>query len=235
MSPSLLPHLINGMKSGFMTATGVPPYVSILLRMLGVEMELSNLPPLLVEQLEEMLQRNGAAAANVTPEGIHDAIKNALAKFLPERLEQQDRMDVEQVEPISPTLFHWEGSFHKLPQDYKFPDASVSAAYRIWHFGIEEENLVSFKSLEPRDLSDKNARKRLSDWKYLMNGLEEALGEDGDEEVTKGNISARFKLAMERLPRVPKMKRGREEDWTVGTATRELRMAKRPRPGERHD
>ncbi len=227
--------VITGITSPYMSPTGIPPHVAILLHLKGVEMNLSALPPALVEQLEEMLQRNGAAAANVTPDGINRIVSNAIESALSKHLGTQGQFGqpalTAQIED-TPTyqLYSWGGSFHKLPLDYTFPDVTVAAAYRYWHIGSEEENLPPFKSLEPTDFSKSNERKRLSDWKYIMKEIIGVLADDYEDESSNINvINSQFKLAMERIPRVDKKKRTRPEEWALVTAVRELRAAKKAR------
>jgi len=230
------PFVIHGCKSDFLKATGVPPYSSINRRLGDIEKSLESLGSSISTDLEGMLQRNGAAAANVTPQGISDAIESSLKKLIPVYLEKAQGAKVAVVaDPTITTVsvYSWGGSFHKLPQNYKLPDVNVAAAFRIWFLGICAEKLPPFKSLDPSDFSLSNERKRFSDWKCIMKCLIENLANDflllDPKDFHVDVINSQYKLASERMPRVEKKKRGRPEEWTIQTALKECRSAKKAR------
>jgi hypothetical protein len=239
--PNLLPDLSalvhHGLSSPHMKPTGVPPHVTILLMLEGIDVSLSDLPPKLTQQIEEVLQRNGAAAANITPAGLARSLEDILTRILPHHLIDPGNAPPNPAPPVaSYQLYTWGGSFHRLPEGYKFPGASLAGAFRLWFNGATEGNIPPFKSLEPTDFSDKNQRKRLSDWRYLMGALVEAL--DGDYIIDNHNqhqvdtLNSQFKLAMERVPMNPRKRKTRPEEWTVVTAVREIRTWKKRRIGD---
>ena len=69
-----------------------------------------------------------------------------------------------------------------------------------------------------------------------MRSYVEALGEnyalDDQNNITDELIQNQFALAMERIPRLEKKKRGRPEEWAVVTAIKEARAAKKARIAE---
>ncbi len=229
--------VLFGLVSPHMRATGVPPHAAINRRLKDIENRIENLPPQITTDLEAMLQRNGAAVANITPDRLQSFIKDGFQAALAELVPQLGLAQPQGRLPEAPVsrfeLYSWGGSFHKLPEGYKFPDVTVVVAFRLWFIGDIVEKIPPFKALEPTDFSDKNERKRLSDWKCIMKYLIEFLGEDfvlnDREKCNIDIISAQFKLANERMPRNEKKKRGRPEEWTIQTALKECRKAKKAR------
>lgn len=226
-----------GISSPHLRATGLPPHIAIVLELQGIKSGLENLAPTLVEEIGQTLEKNGAAAANITPEGLKIFLQNTLAQLIPQYVQTQAPAAVAPEEPVQSGygLYAWGGSLHRLPEDFKFPDVTLASGFRLWHQGSTEENLPPFKTLEPSDFSVKNERKRLSDWKYLMTSLTEALDEDDmvtdcePENFSLDLLNSQFKLAMERIPVNEKKKRTRPSEWKVVTAVREVRAAKRSR------
>jgi hypothetical protein len=215
-----------GISSPHLRATGLPPHIAIVLELQGIKSGLENLAPTLVEEIGQNLEKNGAAAANITPEGLKVFLQNTLAQIIPQYVQTQAPAAVAPEEPVQSGygLYAWGGSLHRLPEDFKFPDVTLASGFRLWYQGSTEENLPPFRTLEPSDFSVKNERKRLSDWKYLMTSLTEALDEDDmvtdcePENFSLDLLNSQFKLAMERIPVNEKKKRTRPSEWKVVTA-----------------
>ncbi|DBA02814.1 TPA: hypothetical protein N0F65_006604 [Lagenidium giganteum] len=72
------------------------------------------------------------------------------------------------------TIYCWGGIMRRLPATFEFPKVSVSAAWQPWQCGGGRRNYPPFRSLEPNDMPTTNARKRLSDSRFLMNKIEDA-------------------------------------------------------------
>lgn len=236
--------VLFGLLSPHMRATGVPPHAAINRRLKDIENRIENLTPEITGGIEKMLHENGAAAANITPDRIESVMLNglqlALAQILPQYGVVQQTGTAAEAAPASFfELYSWGGSFHKLPEGYKFPEVTLVVAFRLWFIGDKVEKIPPFKALEPTDFSDKNERKRLSDWKCIMKYLIESLGEDfvlnDRNKCNVDIISAQFKLANERMPRNEKKKRGRPEEWTIQTALKECRKAKKARVATEDD
>ena len=55
-----------------------------------------------------------------------------------------------------------------FPQEFELPSGHVSQVWQQWCCGDADQGLPPLKSLQPTDLQTRNARKRLSDLKFLM-------------------------------------------------------------------
>jgi len=133
--------IITGYHSPFIIATGIPPHVVLLLAFSGIEIRLKDLPAALAKNIEEILERNGAAAANITPGALYDHLEKGLEKVLEKRFPRLAAIaqpnpidDVDLPEPKYP-LYCWNGQFHALPDDHVLPAVSVPIGWRLWHRG----------------------------------------------------------------------------------------------------
>lgn len=75
--------LIVGHSSPFLNATGIPPHTGILHGLQGVTNAVNKMPTTLIGNIEETLERNGAAAANITPAALHLHIETVRLAFVP--------------------------------------------------------------------------------------------------------------------------------------------------------
>jgi hypothetical protein len=65
-------------------------------------------------------------------------------------------------------VYMWGGTFHQFPEDFHLPNGSVANAWQLWCCGDAAKRFPPLKRLLPQDLKDKNERKRLSEFRYLM-------------------------------------------------------------------
>ncbi len=232
--------LLDKLKAGIiydthspeMTSTGIPPYCSILKEIDELKDKVENLPAAIVGGVEDVLERNGAAAANVTPGALKATIEAVLLTALATHLPNLPigNVPVPPIQAPSPeySLFNWGGKFHRVPEDFDFPQCNAPLAFQLWFLGNPNNKIPPYRMLEPSDMSTLKKRKRLSDWTYLMKALVQQLGADSEldsPQLDERIIRSQFILGRDRLPTVNKKKRGRPEDWKVTTAVRETRAA----------
>jgi hypothetical protein len=223
-----------GLHSDDMNATGIPPYSAIMRRQEDTLAKLDSMPGLICTQIAQTLEENGAAAANVTPAGLKSTLTSILEQLLPGFgvVGNAQQINVQEEVPGSKyLLYSWDGRLHRVPKDFDFPKCNVAVAFQLWYLGNSEKGYPPFKNLEPSDLADGKKRKCLSDWRYMMNVLENALGDDS--ELNGSNLSEQLlrqqlALARERLGGPQnKKKRCRQEDWKLVTAVREMRAQRK--------
>ena len=68
--------------------------------------------------------------------------------------------------------FYWKGSFHFVSEDFELPTGGLLQAFQKWIFGSTERNIHALKRLKPIDLSTTNQRKRLCDYRFVMQNVE---------------------------------------------------------------
>ena len=138
---------------------------------------------------------------------------------------------------VSPTMTQahmWGGKFHLVPEDFSFPDASTLLAWQYWVCGDREKELPPLRSLSPDDMSSKNMRKRLSDFKFLMQIIEEKIKEIGEwkDNVTVQEANEMFAkckhLVLVQDNVSEKMRKRRPEQIKWSTMVNLIRKKQRP-------
>jgi hypothetical protein len=59
-----------------MKATGLPPFIHIHAGINDISLKVDELPASIVQKMELTLERNGAAAGNITRQSLNDAIRD---------------------------------------------------------------------------------------------------------------------------------------------------------------
>ncbi|KAI9906369.1 hypothetical protein PsorP6_002974 [Peronosclerospora sorghi] len=153
-----------------------------------------------VTRIVRELEDRAIGAVTVTTDGLKSALMDCLRASATVVLgNQQARQDggadaeeanlneqpagnhhqQEAVEDRGRSLFFWDGKFHLFPQGFELPTGSVSQVWQLWCCGDPDQRVPPLKSLQPTDLETRNARKRLSDLKFLMSIIENRAVEMG--------------------------------------------------------
>ena len=92
---------------------------------------------------------------------------------------EEKSQEKQDISVQSRQTYMWGGKFHFVPEDFHLPKGSVVEAWRNWCMGDERLGYPPFKSLRPDDFSNKNARKRLSDYRFMMMQIEQKASDLG--------------------------------------------------------
>lgn len=85
--------------------------------------------------------------------------------------------------------YRWaDDSVRRLPDYYKFPQASLSLAWALWWLGDPAKKITPIRNVQPLDLYNSNQRKRLSDWRFAMRILEDLAREAGADCPTSADL-----------------------------------------------
>ncbi|EKX42548.1 hypothetical protein GUITHDRAFT_73905 [Guillardia theta CCMP2712] len=132
---------------------------------------------------------------------------------------RKEPAQVEQSGALQVNGYNWGRRIRLLPEDFLWPKMFVDVAYEWWMQGNAEKGYPPFKNLEPSDFADQNARKRLSDFRYLMGKIDQCAQEKGvyKENATMEETKEIFKQCVEclKLPR----KEGRQRRTWQSVAT----------------
>jgi hypothetical protein len=74
--------VICDIVSPHLTATGIPPFVAVLEEARKLNSKFDDVPAKIVKDIEEVLVRNGASAANLTPASLRELITTTLTELL---------------------------------------------------------------------------------------------------------------------------------------------------------
>ena len=172
-------------------ATGIPAHVTILSQL--KEMTLSwqenvraqneNVQKI-VEGVTKVLEEKAVGLGTVTYAGLSDAIKKCVEEGgIMRGVEAIENPHAPQPEitnaPQTTALYTWGGKLHLFPESFQFPTGSVLEAWQYWCVGDESRGYPPLKKMAPDDLATKNLRKRLCDYKFLMNKIEVRASELG--------------------------------------------------------
>jgi hypothetical protein len=186
-------HIVCGLPTsdGDIQATGVPTHVALKVELAKIKDQQQALVQAVTEfksefgdTLRQGLNDFAVSQGHMTFDKFKDLLDNHL-NVLDERIQGQIR-SAKDVDLSASVLeangqerktFMWGGMLHLVPQDFEFPSVTAHQAFILWASGSVEKNLPPFRFLTPHDMPSKNARKRLSDFRALMNILENGAKE----------------------------------------------------------
>jgi hypothetical protein len=175
--------------------SGIPPHISILVQMefqtstiKDILPALSGLAPTVVNSVISALDERATYFHGLN----RDVLKNLMSEvfessgimsLVRDQLPQDDDAPQTSVLPYSgdtaPAIFNWNGSFHRVPSTFDFPSGTVANAWEYWCCGDARMQYPPLRLLQPADLPSKKHRKRLSDFRFLMNEIERLVLQAG--------------------------------------------------------
>ncbi|KAK1944210.1 hypothetical protein P3T76_004122 [Phytophthora citrophthora] len=130
-----------------------------------------------VKDIVGELERRAIGAGTVTYDGLNDMIMRC-----------HDSADVTSIvnhlqvadQPVPPTttseqqsdLQQWSNHFNSIPSSYSIPECTVYQAWMLWQCGSPSTNIPPLWLVEPSQLANKKAKKRLSDFAFLNKAIE---------------------------------------------------------------
>jgi len=179
-----------------MVATGIPPHIALLQQMQSLSSSFTAVIPALnrvssevVDGVVQVIETRAIGAGTVTRDGLETLLNSCL-----ERTGIMTLIDTirNPSNPTSTTVSSnqanssitnrahmWGGRFHLVPENFTFLDAACLVAWQYWICGDRGKELPPLRNLSPDDMSTKDLKKRLSDFKYLMGLLEREAREKG--------------------------------------------------------
>jgi hypothetical protein len=55
-----------------------------------------------------------------------------------------------------------------LPETFQFPSVDFTTAWKLWWLGNPAKNIIPFRHIQPVDLSTKQQKRVLTEWRYLL-------------------------------------------------------------------
>jgi hypothetical protein len=176
--------------------TGILPNIGILVAMkrqadqlTEVETTLKEIGPALAETIHEALDKRQADSGLAARSSINEAVRAAinatgLTEFLqfaqsllrPEAGDSNYATSI--IPPVVP-VFPYNEALHRVPHEFPLPKGTIANAWELWWFGNPAKRYPPFRNLAPADMPDKNKRKRLSDFRFLMTRIESELIRSG--------------------------------------------------------
>jgi hypothetical protein len=166
------------------TATGIPPCTAILqhIQTISDKIDLSmsdqreNVQRV-IDGIVKELENRAIGAGTVTSSGLRAELMECLksaglvnTQMIPQTVESTTQESNHQIH-------HWGGSLHIVAENFDIPNVPMKDAWQMWIVGDQRLGVPPLRRLQPRDLSTKNKRKRLSDLRYVMRKLEQRATE----------------------------------------------------------
>jgi hypothetical protein len=169
-------------------ATRIPPTVTLF-------KELKDVKELLLKPMEqqkstardvvssviEELEKRAIGAGTLNYDGLRENIMSCLQEAGVARVlaSLEARTEAANPEEASNNSYFWGGRFHLFPETFTLPKGTVLNAWQHWCCGNAAIGTMPLYKLHPQDVMSKNARKRLSDYRFLMKKLEDASKQIG--------------------------------------------------------
>lgn len=216
-------------------ATGIPPHVTMYTLFADLRTKAEETITIMREEsakvcknVTQFLEEKAVGLGTVTTAGLEEKIRLCLEGFGVGRIvsyiegggnvvnQQKDG-----AEPVQgpPQLFMWGDGMHIVPENFTFPKGNVRTAWQAYCCGNQGEGYPALRTLKSVDLSNVNAKKRLSDFRFLMNIIEEKVKEAGRWVAVPTLLQANVMydaVKDEVLPKPQGKKRARpgEMEWT---------------------
>ena len=175
-----------------MRATGIPPHITILTKMASLETKMDAVPQLVAQVIEgvtQVLEDRAIGAGTVTRDGLHDMLKDILSQagvydavkaLRGSSLPAANSSGSSSEAAATGTAYLWGGSFHLVPEDFSFPVGSALVAWQHYVCGNSSKGYPPLRRLTPSDMSTKDKKKRLSDYKFIMERIRGKVEHDGN-------------------------------------------------------
>ena len=181
-----------GKASDKFKTTGVPPHSSLLLKlhetMSAVQQcipAIEAVVPKVVGAVVKELEDRAIGAGTVTREGLENVLMDVLRaagvlQMVSRTTTAEVSRPLEEIDQNISVTYLWDGKLHRLPEDFSFPKGGMSNAWNAWCCGDKSKNYPPLRFVEPDDLCSTAMRKRLCDFRFLMNSFEDILRENSN-------------------------------------------------------
>lgn len=234
LDEQLLNNLRARVKTGYMkeqgmAATGIPPHVKLFAKFKRLEAMQNSFFDFVERKTTDAaqwimgeLEKKAIGLGTVTFDGLRDVIRSELSVLAP-TLNREIPIS-NSPEPVQNTntaqLFFYNGSFHKVPEDFKFAGVSARQMWLLWCCGDPANHICAYRYLTGKDMPTPNMERRLSDVRRLMSIIENAAMEHTLERQPKtlDEAAAVFddvhaQLALEELTPTHRKRRHGQLQW----------------------
>lgn len=174
-----------------MKATGIPQIISLRQQIRDQKGIIESLMQRMNINHEQVMESLPAAVAkhisdNFTIQGMVPVTQSHFDQFRREMLaevreirnqpshlaQEESNRETELTSEDGFQWFSWGGSFHVVPQGFRFRSMSVKQIWDYWHYGDRVNRISPYKRIEPgRDLLIKSDRKVFSKAKKVVNSI----------------------------------------------------------------
>ena len=207
--------------------SGVPRTVRTLYNDQQLAQKMEQLPERLSTMMEEIIERNGIRSGNITYDTMMKGVKELLESHMPN--DKGKEKETSERTPVEAVMHYWGSGFHRVPEDFKFPQVTVKGLWMLWWEGNVAQKISPYRFLTSDDVA-KPERRKLSDIrcvaKYLVKKCTETRGVTLQEIATYDTqtLCDAFHEIADSMPRCDKKRTVRWSEWQYTTALREMRQ-----------
>jgi len=221
--------LITGISSPVLCATGLPPHVICWINDVRTQAMVEAIPDRMKSVINETLREAGVAAGNITPELLRSVLQEFINADREARTGEGSQRESVPLEEDY-VLYRWQcdGLFHRLPENFEFPDITVIQGWVLYWKGHNEQKMPPFRFLQPIDVP-KRWRSRFSDFRCIIRVVLEYVTES-PEELKNMNSNQLIEVchnAISKFQTNQKKKQTKSSEWKITTALREVRQARK--------
>ncbi|OWZ08853.1 LOW QUALITY PROTEIN: hypothetical protein PHMEG_00018539 [Phytophthora megakarya] len=162
-------------ETSWMKASGIPPHIELYKKIDKQQQSIDALPSMLEKRMENVLERKGVAAGNITQELLRSE-KESLLKDIGLHRSNETEPAAISSSPAR-TYYTWGGKFHRLPKQFEFPSIDPLSVWRLWRFGDTSRDYPPFKGILSDDLDTPKKKATLSEWSMMMRHIINAIEE----------------------------------------------------------
>ena len=231
---------------------GIPPHVSILQDLTCLRMAQERLIESFVAKVKQAIDECGLSGGALTEQRLRD-IFEGFSNEMREQFQQATNGNgnaeanvAERIETGQGYRWHsYRGSFHRVPEDWRFPQVGVSDMWNKWWIGDTVRGIPPLRMITPQDIKfldeiplteeevhartvphrykQRPSRKTYSDLAFLMNYITRKVQEAGRfvDQITPTSVSNMFETVADELSG------GRNLQKKWNTVAHELRKATR--------
>lgn len=194
-----------GRPSDKITATGIPPHVTLLLKIKAMTDSvkdilpaIAEIPKQVVDEVNNALEERAVNAGTVTRDGLQEMITACLAQAGVQDMVANFRSNgsgatsnnnnaEQQPEEVAPLptdeqrlkVFHYDEKFWLVPQGFQLPSGNGLLAWQYWCCGDPSRDWPPFRRLQASGIPKGEARKRFPDLKFLMKRIQDKVQDEG--------------------------------------------------------
>ena len=186
-------------KDDRINATGLPEHVRVQLRLNEIEAKLDNIgaraaavPEETTQRVTQVLEDRAIGAGTVTFNGLEQLLsrvvqqQNAPIERLLDRFTNNTPSNHAQLAQREPSALDGLAMSASLPADFQFPICPPMQAWQLWCCGNATLGIIAFtlglrpfSTLEPTELRTGALKRRLTEFRFMMKRIEEAVKRQG--------------------------------------------------------
>jgi hypothetical protein len=228
-NPNALTELRGKLENDELTrmhATGIPPHIELYRKLDMQQKSIDALPELLEERMEQVLEKKGVAAGNITRELLREEIRSLMVDAGMQQNKKNEQVDVRP--PPARQYYTWGGKFHLLPEGFEFPSIDPLAAWMLWWFGDTRRGYPPYNGISSEDLNTPKKKATLSEWsmmmRHIINAIESELAAPMPSVRDEEHAIDLFKKGYGALKLKPSTRKRRADQIKLTTALRLVRQ-----------